>query len=295
MDAGNAVDSYAIRRLNPFRGVMQVIECDEGKALSCYGVVWEILVRAMRGSTEWGSLNRNSKKHTYYRFGLWSKSEGLLKRSNSPSPEQDYYELASRCEKLIEYIDERQHRLPFDLRDDHELWLFDSNNEYPIALLAAITKQAELPSPEPKYWTASLGANGVPSQRRFPETRELEAQVKQRAGFNIKKHWVRRQPDGSGHIESLQRHLQAEDFPPLLLNEHWHDAEQQRRADDYIRWITPSLLTLQNLDRTTRARLEQNLNVQAVSIEHHWHLFPEVIDDKLLKAARVQSKIEQNC
>ena len=37
---------YAIRRVNPFLGVMQIVEAEEGRALSCNGVVWEILVRA---------------------------------------------------------------------------------------------------------------------------------------------------------------------------------------------------------------------------------------------------------
>jgi hypothetical protein len=69
--------------------------------------------------------------------------------------------------------------------------------------------------------------------------------------------------------------------------------EQQRRACDYIKWISPSLLTLQHLDKATRTRIENNLNVQAISIEHHWHLYPEIINQKLLKAARVQSRIEK--
>ncbi len=286
------VHSYAIRRVNPFLGVMQVIESEEGRALSCNGVVWEILVRAKLGNG-WGSLNRNNKQNTYYRFGMWSLQDGLIKRSNSPSPDQDYFELASKCDALIEYVRERHHQLPFELADDHELWLFDSKDQQPLALLASVTADHALPSPEPRCWTSCLGANGSPSQRRFPEASELEYQVKQRAGFNINKYWIKRQADGSGIIENTDRFIPLEDFPVLLLDKNWPDVEEEQRARAYIEWISPSLLTLQHLDRETRTRIENNLNVQAVSIEHHWHLYPDIIDEKLLKAARVQSRIEK--
>ena len=93
-------------------------------------------------------------------------------------------------------------------------------------------------------------------------------------------------------MEATGEAISAHQFPVLLLDEHWANDEDHRRAGEYIKWISPSLLTLQHLDRGTRARIEQNLNVQAISIEHHWQLYPEIIDQKLLKAARVQSRIE---
>jgi hypothetical protein len=216
-----------------------------------------------------------------------------MKRSNSPVLDEDYFKLASKCDTLIECVKEHIHRLPFHLEDNRELWLFDKDEQRPLALLSSLAPGANLPKPEPKYWSACLGANGSPSQRRFPQARELEAQVKQRAGFNIKKYWVERLAGGEGVIESSGHSIPADQFPVLLLNESWESQEEQQRASEYIQWISPSLLTLQHLDIDTRARIENNLNVQAISIEHHWHLFPEILDQKLLKAARVQSKIEQ--
>ena len=62
------VHCYAIRRVNPFRGVMQVIKAEEGRALSCNGIVWEILVRATQGSSP-GSLgddNNNRGQTTVF-------------------------------------------------------------------------------------------------------------------------------------------------------------------------------------------------------------------------------------
>ena len=287
-----AVRSYAIRRVNPFLGVMQIVEAEEGRALSCNGVVWEILVRATQGST-WESLGRGNKKKTYYRFGMWSLDDGLMKRASSPAADQDYFELASRCDALIEYVRERHHQLPFDLEDNLELWLFDRDNRQPLALLSTLVQGSSLPSPEPRYWSSCIGANGSPSQRRFPQARDLETQVRQRAGFNIQKYWIKRLPGGDGIVENTGSSIPADQFPVLLLDENWENGEEQIRAREYLKWISPSLLTLQRLDNNTRSRIENNLNVQAISIEHHWHLYPVIINQKLLKAARVQSKIEK--
>ena len=108
------VRNYAIRRVNPFRGVMQVIEAEEGRALSCNGLVWEILVRATQGNTPDIPGDHNTR-NKFYRFGMWSLDDGLMKRSSSPAADQDYFELMSRCETLIDYVQDRYDQLPFEL------------------------------------------------------------------------------------------------------------------------------------------------------------------------------------
>jgi hypothetical protein len=286
-----AVRCYAKRRVNPFRGVMQIIESEEGRALSCNGVVWEILVRATRGSNP-DNLDREQDKKTYYRFGMWSMDYGLMKRSDSPVDDQDYFDLSSKSDVLVGYLQEYHDQLPFPLEDNLELWLFDKDDHRPLALLSSVLPDASLPSPGPKVWSASKGPAGTASQRRYPHAEELEAQVKQRAGNRMYTHWLRRLTGGEGVFEGTDDSIPAEQFPVLLLDENWTDECEQRCVRDYIRWVSPSLLTLQHLDRATRERVENNLNVQAISIEHHWRLYPEVIDQKLLKAARVQSRIQ---
>ena len=126
------VHRYAVRRVNPFRGVMQVIKAEEGRALSCNGIVWEILVRATQGNSL-GSLGDNNK--TYYRFGMWSMQDGLMKRSNSPVPDEDYFELVSKCETLIEHVREHLHQMPFELEDDLELWLLQGQSTTACAVV----------------------------------------------------------------------------------------------------------------------------------------------------------------
>lgn len=287
-----AVRHYAVRRVNPFRGVMQIIEAEQGRALSCNGIVWEILVRARQRSTP-DSIDGGNRKKSYYRFGMWSMDHGLMKRSNSPVADQDYFELVSKCEALVEYVQQYHQQLPFELEDDLELWLFDKDDQRPLALLASLSPGASAASTEPKHWLACIGANGSASQRRFPQASELETQVSKRAGLNINKYWIKRLPGGDGVLENTGCSVPAGQFPILLMDEIWENKEEQHRVREYIKWIAPSLLTLQHLDKATRERLENNLHVQAISIEHHRHLYPEIIDQKLLKAARVQSRIEQ--
>ncbi len=292
VDEPDRVRSYAIRRVNPFLGVLQIIETDGGRAISANGVVWDIEVLAKRSSSGWGSLNRNIQGKAYYRYGLWSLQDGLVARPLAPHLESD--PLTHKCQQLITCIRQRLDQLPFCLQDNRELWLFDQESKHPLALLASATGDSQLPSPEPKYWAACIGADGVPSQRRFPATRELEAQVKQRAGFNIDKRWVTRQDDGSAIIDKNGEYLDAADFPAFLVAEIWSDKEHARRASDYIDWTSPALLTLQHLNYSERLRLEERLTIQAISVEHHWHLYPDIIDEKRVNAARVQCRLQKS-
>ena len=285
------VQSYAIRRVNPFVGVLQVVETNDGRAISTNGVVWNLAVRSEKAGVS-DNLSRNNKHTMYYRYGLWSSDEGYV--SGPLRSEVEDESLKEQCDVLISCIQERQDKLPFKLIDTLELWLFDSDKQRPIALLASMAPEATRPSPEPKYWVSCLGADGTLGQARFPESKTLEAQVKEMASFNISKYWVTRAEDNSGFVDGLNINLKAADFPPYMVTEDWSDDEQKSLVGEYIKWISPSLLTLQHLSQNQRVQLEKNLHAQAISVEHHWHLYPEVIDEKMIKAARVQSRIQKS-
>ena len=81
-------------------------------------------------------------------------------------------------------------------------------------------------------------------------------------------------------------------LPVFLVAGDWTDAAQAALAGHYLDWIAPALLTLQHLDRETRARLEQRLPVQSISVEYHWRLYPEVLNEGHLRAARVQGRLQ---
>lgn len=284
------VRAYAVRRVNPFLGVLQVIETPGGRAISSNGVVWEIELRTER-SGMWGSLNRDAKQAVYYRFGLWSADDGLVNRPLAPHLDRE--QLTSQYEFLIQSIQQRLQYIPFKLIDNRELWLFDKEKRQPLALLASLKPGDNPPSPEPKYWKSCLGANGVASQYRFPASRDLENLIESTASTNIYKYWVNREEDGSGLLERDGECLKVSKFPSFLLSENWPHEDQVSLVKNYIAWIAPSLLSLQHLSIDERSRLEGQLNVQAVSVEHHWHLYPETVDEKILTAARVQCRLQK--
>ena len=287
----NSVISYAFRRVNPFLGVMQVIETQGGRAHSTNGIVWDIEVIAEQPGG-WGSLNKGRTNIVFYRYGLWSLEDGLVSRPLAPHLEND--PLSEQCNFLIESIKQRLGDLPFKLKDTEELWLLDEKNMKPLVLLASIIPGKQRPSPEPKYWTSHIGAEGVPSQYKFPEAKHLITQVEKAAGFNIQKHWINRQPDSCAMYDINEKLIADSEFPPFLISEHWPDEEQSIRARNYIHWIAPSLLTLQKLSKEQRIRLEENLSVQAISIEHHKELFIEIINNKLLNSALVQCRLQKS-
>ena len=284
------IRAYAIRRVNPFLGVLQVVETGDGRAISTNGVVWDIELRTER-SGMWGSLNQDVKEAVYYRFGLWSAEEGLVNRPLAPHLDRE--KLTSQYEFLIQSIKERLQYIPFKLLDTRELWLFDKDELQPLALLATLKPGDKQPSPEPKYWKSCLGANGVASQYRFPAARELEILIESTASSNVCRYWVNREEDGGGMLERGKECFSVDEFPSFLISGNWPDERDLSMVNKYIEWIAPSLLTLQNLTDVERIRLENSLNVQAVSVEHHWHLYPEVADETKLTAARVQCRLQK--
>ena len=284
------ISCYAIRRVNPFLGVLQVIETRSGRAMSSDGVMWNLAICDETDNPLKSDAAGDKAKQ--YRYGLWSELDGLVSRTLNASDEADHLKVL--CEALILCIQARIDLLPFQLVDTHELWLFEKDECLPIALLASKTPDAIKPSPEPKYWASHPGAEGVPGQARFPASKALEDLVLNAASPNAHKHWVVRSENNSGYVEELDVELCAEKFPVFLLSEEWGNEKQLKLVTDYIEWISPSLLTLQHLDRKQRQRLEKNLHTQAISVEHHWHLYPGIIDEKLIKAARVQSQIEKS-
>lgn len=281
---------YAIRRVNPFLGVLQVIETGEGRATSTNGVVWllEIRVEVTGG---WGSLNRNNRVAGYYRYGRWSAADGLSRWPLAPNLDAVHCKAVAAA--LIGHVRAGLSRLPFRLEDDCELWLFDKDAGKPLALLATRKHAATRPVPEPGHWCASASGAGVPGQNRFPAAAELESLVRQRAGFDNSRVWIQRHADGSGSIETSGIRMNAGMFPLFLLTEEWPDAEQARLVCSYLEWTAPALLTLQQLDRDARRRGESWLQRQAMALEHHWRLYPEIIDAGMVSAARVQCRLQE--
>jgi len=282
---------YALRRLNPFLGVVEIVETTSGRASSSNGLVWDIQILS-QSPADWGSLGSGDRGKAWYRCGLWSEQEGLVHRPLTAQSKDR--QLERNSEFLIEQVRTNLDQLPFALADRRELWLLDAEQQEPLALLHADPPDANPPRPEPRYWSGCLGQQGVAGQRRFPDIAELESQVKTRAGFNINRAWVTWNAERTAITSGDKRLMQATGFSPFGIREDWPDSEDQERVRRYIDWAAPAFLTLPYFNDAQRARLESSLCDQAVSIEYHWRLYPKVLDENKLTAARVQAELQSS-
>jgi len=198
-----------------------------------------------------------------------------------------------RCEKLIAIIRHSQDRLPFNLTDTRELWLLDAKEGQPLALLDALRKGERYPQPEPRRWVGCFGREGVAGQRRFPRILELDKMIRDHAGFNVRRLWVNWDENHQTVRDDQGQSLDPAKFPTAGLRNQWPDPESRQLVNDYLAWIAPSLLTLPWLESEQRKALERYLQIQATSVEYHWRLYPEVTDTALVRAARVQARLQE--
>ena len=290
---------YAVRRLNPFLGVLQVIESDQGRAISTDGVNWEIQLYGER-TVGWGSLG-TTKQLSLYRFGVWAEREGLARFPSPPTVDRDLARAAGQ--DLVDAALAARPAVPFPLRDRYERWLLDASpDQQPIALLEAVSSAEPLALGRAPRWSCALGEEMALDQE---QRAALEAQVRARAGQTGRVQWFRREADGSGMTLAARetmpgqrceayggRWLEAEEFPELLLREDWADPREAARAASYLAGIAPRLLMLP-LRSATRARLEQLAASQALAVDHFHRLYPRVMDEAWLVRLRVEAQLRR--
>jgi hypothetical protein len=74
---------YAQRLLNPFRGVMNVIEYQAAEAVTLDGVQWDIYVRNAELVKDLAQAERVQTSDI--RYGSWSAAQGLKRGPIQPS------------------------------------------------------------------------------------------------------------------------------------------------------------------------------------------------------------------
>ncbi len=296
---------YAARRLNPFLGVVQVLETPDARAISINGINWQIQVEAERPEHTWGSLNQHSSETQFFRFGMWTEKTGL---SRVPvNPILDMGSMLAAAGRLTEVLHQNLAALPFPLEDRFELWLMDGKNR-PLALLASSVDERYLGEIKVDRWQASrpvehgfrspsLLARGQPAQAPHSPRRHadmLEKMIHGAAGADAPRRWYLRSADGGAATPAGEDvELSAEAFPALTLREDWPEPEQTALVGDYIDWLAPRLLTLSDLSDDARARLERAAKTQALAVEENYTLYPKVIDRALIDAARVEARIRR--
>ena len=213
----------------------------------------------------------------------------------------DYQWLDALGSQLLEAVKRNAGRLPFPLQDRYELWLLDGEAGLPLALLESRCEVPAGPAHTVPEWRPGNRAREgfrMPDRSGQHPSEELAQLVRCAAGSKPRAQWFRRDEQGGGEgiggVGESALRLAASAFPELLLRESWASAEHARLVRAFLDWQAPWLLLLQDLGRGERARLEQLARARAVTVDRHYHLYPEIIDDDTLSVARVEAALRRN-
>jgi len=283
---------YSRRLLLPYVGVVQIAELGGARALSMDGDYWSIQYRLPVDPRQQSRPQRADPGSTYTRIvgynhaAVATAKEGRL-QNHPVHPALDADEVRSASQRLFEAVTDA--RLPFDAADRFEYWLLDARDDTPLALLYTCVgeQERELTPPRPEWHPMPASELKVeppePPQDFYvpPVNYRLERMVEERAGTKPRAAWFDR------------KELTGGDFPPCLIREDWQDEKQQVLCDLYIRRLAPRLLMLQSLSRPARERLEQAAREHVFEIERFHALYPEVVDQRLMTAARVEARMRR--
>lgn len=300
MESGLAgVDYYAQRLLNPYRGVVHVLRYQSAEAVTTDGIRWDIYVandELLKG------LPRNKKIQTSdIRYGSWSREKGLKRGPLYPS--EDFKRMEAQGAIAFEALLQLHERLPFPLRDYFELWLLDPVG-LPLVLLASVLNESEMEQNPTLHWHAGHAAQehfASPAGEGPNSAADmLTCYIAEQAGTPPVAQWFERQPDGSGigltghklPISYQGRDLAPEAFPSALISRGLGHDDQRRLVEDYLAWQAPCLLMLP-LEKTTRGRLEILARQQPFEVLKYNRLYPEVMDESQINAARVEATLRR--
>jgi hypothetical protein len=295
------IECYAQRLLNPFRGVVHTIRYQSAEAVTTDGIEWDIYVANDALLDGLGRAGRRAQISDI-RYGHWSAEKGLKRGPLFPS--DDFKRLENMGAIVYEHLLKVHREVPFRFLDAFELWLLDRQDQ-PLALLHSVRTDSDTDTKPPLDWRAGMAA-----QERFQST--AIADLDEPAGVYLTRYvnslasgvaqWFRRSDDGAGlGLHSLTggdalrgRVLEADAFPPLYIATAGMDAHHTRLVQDFHAWQAPWMLLLSHLDPATRSALEITAWHQADMVEKHCRLYPAVIDQTALQAARVQAALERN-
>lgn len=237
--------------LNPFRGVVQVIEGEGVSATSRDGLIWQLY---------------GDDGHGWVRpIGVWQAGTGQVRGIDLPPA------LRAALSDLPP--------LPFTAGDPAECWLLDAAGE-PLALLASAPLAAsgvEKTSVTPRWHpfvegyagfvSPALSAAGIGPEHHAGWLAEA---VKRRAGASPETSWFERR---------CAWPLLAPGNNPL----------EQSAITDYHAHVAPLLLAWPGLTGAERAALERAAFTQPQACERAFRLWPQVLDEAGLESARVAS------
>lgn len=274
------IKAYSQRQLPPYTGQVQIAESERARAVTMDGETWEIhfLFSITDGDSRFGGKPRR----TFRRAALVSHSD--LRRLSQQSSVQNR-EIDERILELADFLANAS--LPFPATDIYEYWLLDHEDKAPLALIFTCTDPARMADfPSHPEWTAlpavamPVDATDEEKQRGEPPVNyRLERLVAERAGPSPRACWL------------MRRASDPDSVPPLLLREDWQEAYQHELCRRYLARLAPRLLMLHWLNGSDRRRLELAATANVFEVERFYPLYPEVADEELMSAMRVEARL----
>ena len=301
-----ALRHYAQRLLNPFRGVMNIIEFEAAEAVTTDGIHWDIYVRDAELVRDMPNSQRVQTSDI--RYGSWSAEKGLKRGSIYPSDDFMYLEHMGAI--VYEHLLNLHDCVPFELQDYLELWLLDSQQQ-PLALIDSSAHEDRLEVDLPIDWRAGLECRKHFSSSIYDQHM---AKTQQNAGHYLTGYvnsmtaprpaaqWFRRGPQGNGegliginiNAGLIGRQLNEPCFHPLLINHDDHDDAHRQLIDEFLDWQAPWLLLLQHLSDEQRIHFEKQAKKRALTVERQFVLYPDIIDQSQINAARVEARLRNS-
>lgn len=288
---------YSQRMLNPFRGLMYVVETENADAVTVDGIHWDLYVDNIELLHEAYREGYEDISVPDIKFGTWSRHNGLTRAPLISTLSFDAVQAAG--EALLNAVRELETRLPFPGGDDMELWLLDHTGQ-PLALLNSRPVESSDEHHDSCKWIVGQRCRQSfrPGSAGSSYGEWLESRINAHAGPHISAQWFLRNEAGGCATggcnirpEWQERQLAHEDFPELLVRSHWNDPVTCELVADYLDWLAPWLLQLPDLCETSRARLEKAAWKQAQEVESHYVMYPRVIDEDGLRASLVKARL----
>lgn len=304
MTGAAAPRHFAVRQVNPYDGVLQILVGEDARAYSANGRVWQIQAAAERPDHTWRSVNEGSASRQFFNFGLWDAHGGL--HQVPANPVLDIGAMSAAAERLVTQLSPLIDSLPFSLADHIECWSMDAEDR-PIALLATSEDRHAIRDRRIAPWQAThqtergfvapsllgVDADSPSSPAAGTHAAHLEHRVRTRGCTQA---WFdRSDPNRVYRLDTHGQSLEggAWDFPPLGLTTDWTDPDTRELVQDYLDWLAPRLLLLPSLSDELRARLEQAACRRAVELSTVYPLLPRIVDQAAVEAARVEAELRR--
>jgi hypothetical protein len=282
--------------LNPFHGIVNVVEIPGADAVSRDGRDWTLYIQGELEyeRTDSGRLVPVPTPDT--KFGIWSAERGLKRAPVRFAT--DYPRLAAIGSQLLAAVKANAGAVPFALCDRYELWLLHGAEAVPLALLDSACDAPAAADRPPTRWRA--GSRCEQAFRHGAAAGErLTRLVNGAAGSPARAQWFVRAAGGGGlglagagiPAPLHGRRLPAAAFPERLLRVDWPEPDDAALVEAFLAWQAPWLLQLQHLAVATRSDLERHACVHAPALAAAYRLLPTVVDRGRVTAALVEARL----